>query len=112
MAVVVGMIQNILTKGSKYALFDPTKEMSYIPLDQELKVKGKAVVDVIGGRLGKAAGGWTILGLFTVLSASDAMDIAPYLGYFIGFVVTAWIFGVVALSKKYNALVAQKEKTE
>ncbi len=110
MAVIVGMIQNILTKGSKYALFDPTKEMSYIPLDQELKTKGKAVVDVIGGRLGKAAGGWTILGLFTVFSATDAMEIAPYLGYFIGFVVVAWIFGVVALSRRYNALVKRREE--
>ncbi len=112
MAVIVGMVQNILTKGSKYALFDPTKEMAYIPLDQELKTKGKAVVDVIGGRLGKAAGGWTILGLFTLLSASDAMEVAPYLGYFIATVVVIWVFGVIALSKRYNALTARRKEME
>ena len=110
MAVIVGMVQNILTKGSKYAFFDPTKEMSYIPLDQELKTKGKAVVDVIGGRLGKAAGGWTILILFTLFSATDAMQIAPYLGYFIAGVVVAWIFGVIALSRRYNALTKRREE--
>lgn len=110
MAVIVGMVQNILTKGSKYGLFDPTKEMAYIPLDQELKTKGKAVVDVIGGRLGKAAGGWTILGLFTVFSATDAMEVAPYLGYFIGFVVIAWIFGVIALNRRYTALTQRREE--
>lgn len=38
-AVYVGMWQNILSKAIKYALFDPTKEMAYIPLDQESKVK-------------------------------------------------------------------------
>ena len=112
MAMIVGLVQNILTKGSKYALFDPTKEMSYIPLDQELKTKGKAVVDVIGGRLGKAAGGWTILILFTLFSATDAMDVAPYLGYFIGAVVIAWIMGVIALSKRYNALTKRREELE
>lgn len=38
-AVWVGMVQNVLSKATKYALFDPTKEMAYIPLDKESKVR-------------------------------------------------------------------------
>lgn len=109
MAVIVGAIQNFLTKGTKYALFDPTKEMAYIPLDQELKVKGKAAVDVIGGRMGKAAGGWSLMIIFFLMAAKDAMVVAPYLGFIIGAVVVAWIFGVGALARKYNALTADDE---
>lgn len=40
-AVYVGMVQNILSKSTKYALFDPTKEMAYIPLDKESKASAR-----------------------------------------------------------------------
>ena len=38
-AVLVGAAQNIFSKSAKYALFDPCKEMAYIPLDRETQVR-------------------------------------------------------------------------
>jgi AAA family ATP:ADP antiporter len=41
LAVLVGAVQNIMSKSSKYSLFDPCKEMAFIPLGPEEKTKGK-----------------------------------------------------------------------
>lgn len=105
--VYIGATQNILTKGTKYSNFDPTKEMAYIPLDAELKSKGKAAVDVIGGRLGKAGGSAIQQVLFTLMSTKEIMVIAPYLTGVIFLVVGAWAVAVVGLNKRYLALLGK-----
>lgn len=107
MAVMIGAVQNILSKGAKYSLFDPTKEMAYIPLDQELKVKGKAAVDVIGGRLGKTGGGFIEFLLLTITGGTQ-LTIAPYLFGIIVFVSLIWMGAVKNLSKLYNIKIKEK----
>lgn len=109
LAAWVGSIQNFLAKGTKYSQFDPTKEMAYIPLDSESRTKGKAAVDVIGGRLGKALGGYTQNAIFIITGTKDVISVAPYFAGVVGFIVAIWMYAVGALSKRYNKLVAEQE---
>lgn len=100
MAVVIGTIQNVFNKSAKYSFFDPTKEMVYIPLDQELKVKGKAAVDVIGARFGKSGGGF-IQSLLLTITAGSLTTIAPFLLVILVIIILIWIGAVKALSHLY-----------
>ncbi len=103
-AVGLGLVVNAFGKAVKYSLFDPTKEMAYIPLDPELKVKGKAAVDVIGGRGGKSAGSYIQMGLLTLFSGSALYQLVPIIAPIALGIVCLWILSVFGLSKRFKAL--------
>lgn len=105
-AIGLGIFVNAFSKAVKYSLFDPTKEMAYIPLDPELKVKGKAAVDVIGGRGGKSAGAYIQMGLLTLSSGSALYQLVPLLAPIVIGIVFLWILSVFGLSKKFRAITA------
>ncbi|MDP3372407.1 MAG: Npt1/Npt2 family nucleotide transporter [Candidatus Paracaedibacteraceae bacterium] len=108
-ATFLGAAVVIVSKSVKYTLFDPTKEMAYIPLDAELKSKGKAAVDVIGGRLGKAGGGYVQMGLLMAFATKDVVAIAPYAFGTFALVCILWLYAVKGLSKKVAAAVKLRE---
>lgn len=109
MAVLIGGGQQVLSKSAKYSLFDSTKEMAYIPLDDELKTRGKAAVDVIGNSFGKASGGYVTAALLVITAASDLMAIAPYLAGVVITIVVIWILAVCALNRSYKEIVSHQE---
>jgi len=111
-AVILGLFVNAFGKAVKYSLFDPTKEMAYIPLDPELKVKGKAAVDVIGGRGGKSAGSYIQMGLLTVFSGSALYQLVPIIAPIAVGIVFLWILSVFGLSKRFKAMTEAKATTE
>lgn len=107
MAVLFGMFQNIASKSAKYSLFDPTKEMAYIPLDQESKVKGKAAIDVVGARLGKSGGALVQFALIAILG--NVAAITPYVAGILFLIIGGWLLAANSLSKQFNAVNQEKE---
>jgi AAA family ATP:ADP antiporter len=107
-AVLIGTIQNVMSKSSKYSLFDPTKEMTYIPLDQESKVKGKAAIDVVGARLGKAGGSLIQQGLFMI---GPLAIVTPYIAITLFVIIIAWLYATTQLSKVFKEQVGSINET-
>ena len=99
--VIFGSVHNVACKAMKYVLFDPTKEMAYIPLDQEAKIKGKAAVDLVGARFGKSGASWLQLFLIDLLGAGSILGVVPLLVPCVLVVVAAWLFAVHNLNKRF-----------
>jgi len=111
LAVFVGAAQNILSKSAKYSLFDPCKEMAYIPLDQESKTKGKAAIDVIGNPLGKSGG--ALIQQFLIFGVGSLSAATPYLGIILTGIVISWIKSANSLAGQFNkAMEAEDEGGE
>jgi AAA family ATP:ADP antiporter len=94
-----GLCQESLSKGIKYAFFDPTKESCFIGASNEVKAKGKAAADMLGGRLGKCSGS-----IFAMLAISitglPLIKLSPlFFGFFI-FIIFGWIFAIIYFDKK------------
>jgi AAA family ATP:ADP antiporter len=111
-AVSIGIIQNVLSKSSKYTVFDSTKEMSYVPLDDELKTKGKAAVDVVGIKLGKSLSAFLQSLVFIFIPTATLHSISIYLMVIFTVVCVIWIWAVVELGKEYQAAVKKSEGKE
>ncbi|KAL7576030.1 hypothetical protein ACA910_000817 [Epithemia clementina (nom. ined.)] len=100
-AVVLGTLQSLISKTSKYALFDPTTQMAYIPLDDDSKVKGKAAIDVLGSRVGKSGGSFIIQGLVFVFG--NIINAAPVVGVIFYAVLLSWMGAANRLSGLFQA---------
>ncbi|MBM3192309.1 MAG: NTP/NDP exchange transporter [Chlamydiae bacterium] len=102
LSVFFGGAQNCLSRACKYTVFDITKEMAFIPLSAECKLKGKAAIDGIGSRLGKSGGSVFHQGLLIVFGSVAAST--PYVAALLLIVVLTWIAATTSLGQQFNTL--------
>ncbi|KAL7516451.1 hypothetical protein ACHAWX_001466 [Stephanocyclus meneghinianus] len=109
-ALLIGTVQNVANKVTKYSLFDPCKEMAYIPLGPEAKVKGKAAIDVLGARLGRSMGSASqqLLVLLAGGPTGSILNCAPYIGGLYVSAIALWSNAVGVLGQLFDE--SQKEK--
>ena len=96
----MGSIQIMLFKSLNYTFVESTKEIAFIPLDRELKIKGKAAVDVVGGRFGKAFGAISQQLMFQCISPNINDLIQEFLLLFI-IIIIIWIFSCISLNRYF-----------
>jgi AAA family ATP:ADP antiporter len=106
--VFFGSLQNSLSRACKFTFFDTTKEMSFIPLSKECKLKGKAAIDGVGSRLGKT-GGSLVHQLLLIVYGSVSSS-TPIVAVILFAVVIAWIFAVRALGIQFDGLTKRQEE--
>ena len=103
-AVLAGAAQNILSKSTKYSLFDSTKEMAYIPLSVELRTKGKAAAEIVGMKLGKSLGAFVQSFIFILYPSATFESITPMLMVVFLLVITIWFVDLRKLNNEYKKL--------
>ena len=109
-AVFFGASQVAASKACKYSFFDSTKEMTFIPLGHECKLKGKAAIDGVGSRLGKSGGSVVHQGLLMVFG-SVSMS-APYVAAILVLVIGGWMVAVRSLGKQFTSIIGDQGRQE
>lgn len=108
LVVFFGSMQNCLARSSKFTLFDATKEIAFIPLSLENKIKGKAAIDGVGSRIGKSGGSLIHQGLLVIFVTISAS--AHIVAGILFVVIALWLVAVFALGKRFNELSPEPSK--
>ena len=105
MCAFFGSLQNCFARAGKFTFFDVTKEMAFIPLSAECKLKGKAAIDGVGSRLGKSGGSF-FHQILLMIFGSVAMS-TPFVAGILLVTILAWMLAVRSLGKQFNALTGE-----
>lgn len=76
--ILFGLVAIALSRGVKYALFDSTRNLTYLHLGSESRTKGQATVESVGGRIGKS--GSSVINYFLTNIFAPGSTLPQHLG--------------------------------
>ncbi len=88
------IITRIITKSLDYSIFKITKEILYIPLSKKEKTQGKAFIDIMMYRIGKAISSLILIWIFYFHIIKNTI----YLAFSFQII---WIILAITISKRY-----------
>ncbi len=100
MTVYIGSLQNCLSKAGKYSVFDASKELAFLALDSESRLRGKAAIDGLGSGLGKSGASVTYQAM--ILGMGSITISTPYIAAILILVFAAWFTSVRYISKEFK----------
>lgn len=112
LAIVVffGSMQNCLSRAAKYTVFDSTKEMAFVPLNRNDKLKAKAAIDGVCNRLGKSGG--SIIYQALLISFGSISASVPCVAVCLFAIIFFWMVSVRKLGKQFHELTSNDEPTK
>ncbi len=100
--VFFGSMQNVFLRGCKFTVFDNTKELAFIPLKREDKLRGKAAIDGVGSRFGKSGGSMIHQGLLMFLGSIAAS--ATFVAGALAIAGVSWLISAKRLGRQFDTL--------
>ncbi len=100
LSVFSGSLQNCLSKACKYSVFDASKELAFLPLDPESRLRGKAAIDGLGSGVGKSGSSLLYQGL--IIACGALSSAAPYIAMILFAVLGIWVLSVLSLGKQFK----------
>ncbi len=106
--VLTGGLMEVLGRMTKYSVFDGTKDLAFIPLETELKLKSKAVIDGALSRI--AISGSAIVQQLCIIVFSSLGQSMPMIFVIITGCIFVWVVSACSLGYQFADLTQQSVK--
>ena len=102
-------LQQLLSRVVKHSVVAPAKEMLYVPLESELRGKGKVATEMIGISTTKAISGGFIILMLTFSNIDDISGLVMYITIISAVSLFIWFFTICMINESYKEKIREDE---